>query len=144
MGKIMMNGVQYGVGGIEKAKDISYDNTSSGMTATNVQGALDEVKAGLNDGGATYVKLPDGTMITHTTHAGIKSGDRITYPQQFVSQPHVFFSTNYNTATTIRCVFTASNAGNAGFDIYAWDTSTNAVSTSTTLSVNVLAIGRWK
>lgn len=47
MGKIMMNGKQYGVGGIEKAKDISYDNTQSGMSATNVQGALDEVKAGL-------------------------------------------------------------------------------------------------
>lgn len=42
-----MNGKQYGVGGIEKAKDISYDNTQSGMSATNVQGALDEVKAGL-------------------------------------------------------------------------------------------------
>ena len=49
MGKIMLNGKQYGVGGIEKAKDISYDNTSSGMSATNVQGALDEVKAGLNN-----------------------------------------------------------------------------------------------
>lgn len=47
MGKIMMNGIQYGVGGIEQAKDISYDNTESGATATDVQGALDELNAGL-------------------------------------------------------------------------------------------------
>lgn len=47
MGKIMLNGKQYGVGGIERAEDISYDNTQSGMSATNVQGALDEIKSGL-------------------------------------------------------------------------------------------------
>lgn len=47
MGKIMMNGNQYGVGGINTAEDVSYDNTSSGMTATNVQGALDELSNGL-------------------------------------------------------------------------------------------------
>ena len=57
MGKIMLNGKQYGVGGIEKAKDISYDNTSSGMSATNVQGALDEVKAGLK-----FVKIHSGVQ----------------------------------------------------------------------------------
>lgn len=49
MGKIMLNGTQYGIGGIEQAKDISYDNTESGATATDVQGALDELNAGLND-----------------------------------------------------------------------------------------------
>lgn len=47
MGKIMLNGIQYGVGGIEQAKDISYDNTESGATATDVQGALDELNNGL-------------------------------------------------------------------------------------------------
>lgn len=47
MGKIMLNGTQYGVGGIEQAKDISYDNTESGATATDVQGALDELNNGL-------------------------------------------------------------------------------------------------
>ena len=47
MGKIMMNGVQYGVGGITDASDVKYDNTQSGMTATNVQGAVDELQSGL-------------------------------------------------------------------------------------------------
>lgn len=49
MGKIMLNGIQYGVGGIEQAKDISYDNTESGATATDVQGALDELNNGLTN-----------------------------------------------------------------------------------------------
>ena len=43
MGKIMLNDKQYGVGGINTAEDVSYDNTSSGMTATNVQDAVDEL-----------------------------------------------------------------------------------------------------
>ena len=137
MGKIMMNGIQYGVGGITDASDIKYGST-------DVESALDTISQSLSDGDVTYVKLPDGTMIVHATYTGIKSGDRITYPKQFVGTPHVFFSTNYNTGTTIRCIFTTSSASNTGFEIYAWDTSTNAVSTSTTLSVNILAIGRWK
>lgn len=47
MGKIMKNGIQYGVGGIQKAEGITYDNTDSGMTATEVQGAIDELNTGL-------------------------------------------------------------------------------------------------
>ncbi len=47
MGKIMKDGIQYGVGGIQKAESITYDNTDSGMTATNVQGAVDELNNGL-------------------------------------------------------------------------------------------------
>lgn len=75
MGKIMLNGKQYGVGGIEKAKDISYDNTQSGMSATNVQGALDEVKAGL-----TKLPLPVYPYATTTSvlvNNSYKQGDRI-------------------------------------------------------------------
>lgn len=56
MGIIMKDGHQYGIGGIERAEDVSYDNTESGMTATDVQGALDELSAGLiHTVGATYV-----------------------------------------------------------------------------------------
>lgn len=49
MGRIMMNGIQYGTGGRPTAEGVTYDNAESGMTATNVQGALDELNAGLND-----------------------------------------------------------------------------------------------
>lgn len=36
-----------GSGGASSAADVSYDNTSSGLTATNVQAAIDEVAAGI-------------------------------------------------------------------------------------------------
>lgn len=49
MGKIMKDGIQYGVGGIQKAESITYDNTDSGMTATNVQGAVDEQASAISD-----------------------------------------------------------------------------------------------
>lgn len=41
MGKIMMNGIQYGVGGITDADDIKYTDSQT------VKDALDEVKNGL-------------------------------------------------------------------------------------------------
>lgn len=34
-------------GGASTAADISYDNTTSGLTATDVQAAIDEVAAGI-------------------------------------------------------------------------------------------------
>ena len=73
MGKIMLNGKQYGVGGIEKAKDISYDNTSSGMSATNVQGALDEVKAGLSSFQFRKVNYAYSIAANGNTHANLYS-----------------------------------------------------------------------
>lgn len=42
MPKIIKNGVTY-IGTSDNAAAVSYDNTSSGLTATNVQGAIDEV-----------------------------------------------------------------------------------------------------
>lgn len=47
MGRIMMNGIQYGTGRRPTAEGVTYDNAESGMTATNVQGALDELSNGL-------------------------------------------------------------------------------------------------
>lgn len=38
-----------GGGGASTAADISYDNTSSGLTADNVQAAIDEVAAGITE-----------------------------------------------------------------------------------------------
>ena len=48
------------------AEDSTYDNTESGLTATNVQDALDELestKADSNVSGPGYCKMPDGTLI---------------------------------------------------------------------------------
>ena len=41
-------------GGASTAQDVSYDNTGSGLTATNVQDAIDEVKADIPSIPATY------------------------------------------------------------------------------------------
>lgn len=38
-----------GGGGATSADAISYDNTVSGLTATNVQAAIDEVAAGISE-----------------------------------------------------------------------------------------------
>ncbi len=54
MGKIMKDGIQYGVGGIQKAESITYDNADSGMVATDVQGALDELNDDLTLKSKTY------------------------------------------------------------------------------------------
>lgn len=43
MGKIMLNGKQYGVGGITDADDVKYTDSQT------VKGALDELKSGLNN-----------------------------------------------------------------------------------------------
>lgn len=36
-------------GGGTTAENVSYDNTTSGLTATNVQAAIDEVAAGITE-----------------------------------------------------------------------------------------------
>lgn len=38
-----------GGGGASSAANVSYDNTQSGLTATNVQAAIDEVAAGITE-----------------------------------------------------------------------------------------------
>jgi hypothetical protein len=65
MGKIMKDGIQYGVGGIQKAEGITYDNTDSGMTATNVQGALDELNNDLSN-----LIIKEDTVMTTSFSAG--------------------------------------------------------------------------
>lgn len=57
--KDIKNGSEYYYGGSTEvsAEDVSYDNTTSGMTADNVQDAIDELKASV----PTMVVVPHGT-----------------------------------------------------------------------------------
>ena len=55
MGKIMMNGIQYGVGGITDADDVKYTDSQT------VKGALDEVKNGLTN-------ILTGSNVITTSH----------------------------------------------------------------------------
>lgn len=47
MGQIISNGIIYSGGGSQKASDVSYNNTESGLEATDVQGAIDELNTDL-------------------------------------------------------------------------------------------------
>lgn len=42
MGRLKLNDIDY-TGGATEAEDISYDNTDSGLSATEVQSAIDEL-----------------------------------------------------------------------------------------------------
>ena len=56
MPKLIINGVDYGAYPTD-AGDISYDNTSSGLSATKVQGAIDELNNGkANESGVAISK----------------------------------------------------------------------------------------
>ena len=66
MGKSMLNGVCYGS---DSATDINYDNTSSGLTATNTQDAIDELNESLpfklgvdSEGNYGYIKVGADTV----------------------------------------------------------------------------------
>ena len=117
----------------------------SNVSATSAGAELNELNNDLMPvNNRNYTKFPDGTLIVRMTLAGMKSGDAVTFPHAFRGTPQVFFSSNYNTITTIKCIFTSGTLTSTGFDLFAYDTSTQAASTSNTLSVNILAIGNWK
>lgn len=76
MGKIMKDGQQYGVGGIQKAESITYDNTASGMTATNVQSAVDTLNAGLTNVQGAVNTLNAGLTNVRTLNGMFRYKDR--------------------------------------------------------------------
>lgn len=74
---------------VATAEDIPYDNTTSGMTATNVQGAVDELNNGLTystsekrigtwtDGKPIYLKVVTGLNFGNTTSTWTATGANI-------------------------------------------------------------------
>ena len=48
MGKIIQNGITYSGGSSDSAVNIKYNNSSSGISSTNVQGAIDKIANQLN------------------------------------------------------------------------------------------------
>lgn len=118
------------------------------VVQTNVGDELDDLnsnKADKNVSGTGYCKMSDGTMICWGGESNRQTGDRITFPISFVGIPSVTITPEYNTQTTIQCIFScAYGNGNTGFNMYAWDITTKQQSTSTTLGFRWTAIGRWK
>ena len=50
----MKNGIAYGASS-DKASNISYDNSKSGLSSSNVQNAIDEVSEKLSESSSLYV-----------------------------------------------------------------------------------------
>lgn len=64
MGIIMKNGIAYGASS-DEAFNISYDNTKSGLSSSNIQNAIDEVSEKLSE--SSGKKEPDNTRIAYLT-----------------------------------------------------------------------------
>lgn len=93
---------------------------------------------------SNYCKMADGTLIQWGYESGKSNGSEIDFPIAFVTNtPEVMIAGYYNSASTIRCIFSA-NPALTKFTIYAFDSTTGATSTSTGLQFRWIAIGRWK
>ena len=56
-----------GGSGANDASDVTYDNTGSGLTATNVQDAVDELKTDISSIDTKYGKYVSGTIVAGNT-----------------------------------------------------------------------------
>ena len=141
------------------AAEISFDNTGTGMAATDVQDAVTELKSNLtqlpesgSNANGNYMKFPDGTMIctktvtTSVTYSAwgswfessiIDLGD---FAETFISTPIVTLSlNNSSTAASVGGANpTTTSAGNTRCFRPNAGTATNSV------TIGVIAIGRWK
>ena len=73
--KVMVNGLDIGYIPPSAASDVAYSNTTSGLAATNAQGAIDEVsKSVIYQSAETAVgKWIDGSVIYRRVYAGTGS-----------------------------------------------------------------------
>ena len=71
--------------GATAADDVSYDNATSGLTATDVQAAIDELAAGSGSAPTAYTIITEASAFTATpgTHDGlfryIRAGGNVTF-----------------------------------------------------------------
>ena len=132
----MKDGHQYGIGGIGWAENVSYDNTESGMTATDVQGALDELNAGLfnmdllwtnpnpsaNFGAQTITFNHDGySMVLIGYYYGVVSSNQIEMSQYVVNNSaskwlQICSTGNRTGGRSITLTATGATVGNAQYD----------------------------
>lgn len=115
---------------------------SSGGAAKRLPGS-----AILAESGDGYCKLADGTLIQWGVATAQSSGNSITFPSSsaFVRiLPTVIVTPAYNSGVTIRCIFGVADITLTGCKVYAYDVTTNALSTATNLAYRWVALGRWK
>ena len=101
-------------GGAVDADDVSYDNTDSGLSATNVQDAIDEVVAALPAAGA--VELQSGTLTAGQTSVVLTFAEQ-TIGSTSLIDVYVEDGINYTaiatTSTTVTLTFEAQAANKA-------------------------------
>lgn len=72
-----------GEGGGLSAEQVGYSNTGSGLEATNVQGAIDELAG---KGGGEYLPLAGGTMTGPLTLSGLPTSENHAANKQYVDE----------------------------------------------------------
>lgn len=142
-----------GIGGV--ASDVTYDNTTSGLTSENIQGAIDElVPKVVSNSNGTAIKFPNGIMMCikkiSITNLSVSTANGNIYlsadkslgdfAATFKSVPTVTLSlttTDYNGFPAEHKNVTTSSAGT--LKIGRGSTTSSGVYT-----VNVIAVGTWK
>ena len=100
-------------GGVE-ADDVSYDNTDSGITATNVQDAIDEIVASIPSAGA--VELQTGTLTAGQTTITLTFASQTIGATTLIDvyvEDAINFDSIATTATTVTLTFAAQSANKA-------------------------------
>jgi hypothetical protein len=72
--QIAVNGGGGGGGGASSADKVSYDNTTSGLSATNVQAAIDEVAQGGGGGGSSDIEVIEFSLSGATFSTVLTAG----------------------------------------------------------------------
>lgn len=105
-----------GGAGTPTAQDVSYDNTGSGLTATNVQDAIDEV-----DGAVDTLKASVNTELTASLSVGATS---VTFTNPIITNTAKLLLFFENMAVSYTGVTTGTNTVTYNFD--ALEASTTA------------------
>lgn len=107
--KVMDEMPSGGGGGSVDADDVSYDNTSSGLSATNVQSAIDEINAAIPS--AVAEERQSATLTAGQTSITLTFADQpisaTTFIDWYVSDPEVSPTAITTTGTTVAFTFEA-------------------------------------
>lgn len=96
------------------AGDVSYDNTTSGINATNVQSAIDEIVASIPSAGA--VELQTGTLTAGQTTVTLTFASQTIGASTLIDvyvEDGINFESIATTATTVTLTFAAQSANKA-------------------------------
>ena len=129
--------LQNAVLGAATANGTSYSNTSSGLAATDVQDAIDEVYSDAK----TYA----GDVFAGSA-SGLTSGDTVTLSKSVRVKSKVLCMTTYTSIGSLRCICSPSTvqAGNDTFTLTALDTTTGTISTANDIGIVYIVVPEYE